>query len=530
MPSLSPVTSKISVVDNFSKAFNKMSKGLDRLNAPIRRVSNGFMRLNQEAHIGKRWSNLTNATKTTALRFGILAGAVGLVGRSFVNTAAEFERFGAILETVEGSSAKAQQALKWASDFAATTPYQLGQVTDAFVKLRAYGMDPTTGLLKTLGDTSSAMGKGLMQSVEAIADAATGEFERLKEFGVKAQTKGNKVMLAYTDKAGVQQAKIVAKNNRAMIQSTLEAIWNEKYGGAMEKQSRTWTGMMSNLSDQWTRFKVLTMQAGVFDFMRDKLGGLLDKLNKMAAGGQLQKLAQDFGQKLTRGLSQAWQAAVGLGKGFLALARVIDRIANAVGGYENLVKIVIALMAVKWVLAVGQMTTSLVQLGAKGIPMAVSGLKSMVPVLSGIGSTVAGLAGKIGGLTSAAGGLGALAGQGALVAGAGAAGYGIGTLANKGLGKLSGKLSGGKYSGEGWLGNWLYDQIHGMDNQKKDEEYKRTMEDLKAKQAAIRQMQAQGLSKSEIKVRFENMPKGARVSTDGDAVKDLSMGYANMTA
>jgi hypothetical protein len=72
--------------------------------------------------------------------------------------------------------------------------------------------------------------------------------------------------------------------------------------------------------------------------------------------------------------------------------------------------------------------------------------------------------------------------------------------------------------------------IHNKDNQKKDEEYRHIWEDLKAKQAAIRQMQAQGLSKSEIKVRFENMPKGARVTTDGDAVKDLSMGYANMTA
>lgn len=205
---------------------------------------------------------------------------------------------------------------------------------------------------------------------------------------------------------------------------------------------------------------------------------------------------------------------------------MIDRIANAVGGYENLVKIVIALMAVKWVLAVGQMGASLVQLATKGLPMAMTGLKAMTPLLSNVGGMVAGLAGKIGGLTSAAGGLGALAGQGALVAGAGAAGYGVGTLANKGLGAAADKLSGGKYKGDGWFGDWLYDQINGADEKLKQQEYERNMAEIKARQAMALELKKQGLSKSEIKIRMENMPKGTRVTTDGDAVTDTSIGYA----
>jgi TP901 family phage tail tape measure protein len=40
------------------------------------------------------------------------------------------------------------------------------------------------------------------------------------------------------------------------------------------------------------------------------------------------------------------------------------------------------------------------------------------------------------------------------------AGYGIGNLLNRGFGWLSGKASGGKYKGEGWLGNMLYDLVH----------------------------------------------------------------------
>ena len=35
------------------------------------------------------------------------------------------------------------------------------------------------------------MGKDLSQMIEAVADATTGEFERLKEFGIKAGKEGD---------------------------------------------------------------------------------------------------------------------------------------------------------------------------------------------------------------------------------------------------------------------------------------------------------------------------------------------------
>jgi hypothetical protein len=39
------------------------------------------------------------------------------------------------------------------------------------------------------------MGKDMMQMIEAVADASTGEFERLKEFGIKASKQGDQVAL-----------------------------------------------------------------------------------------------------------------------------------------------------------------------------------------------------------------------------------------------------------------------------------------------------------------------------------------------
>ena len=71
---------------------------------------------------------------------------------------------------------------------AQTTPYSLQQAVDGFTKLVNLGLTPSEAALQSYGDTSAALGKDLSQMIEAVADAATGEFERLKEFGIKAKT------------------------------------------------------------------------------------------------------------------------------------------------------------------------------------------------------------------------------------------------------------------------------------------------------------------------------------------------------
>ena len=115
------------------------------------------------------------------LSFSAAVGAAGFI----IKTGASFEQLRIQLKTLTGSSEKAEKAFAWVSHFAKTTPYELENVATAFSRLKAYGMDATK-FLPVLGDTASAMGKDIMQAVEMFADAATGEFERLKEFGIRA--------------------------------------------------------------------------------------------------------------------------------------------------------------------------------------------------------------------------------------------------------------------------------------------------------------------------------------------------------
>lgn len=348
---------------------------VNHVTEPVRRISKSLASIRNAA--GPAVADVSKKFKSMNREVGLLAGKLILLGsagvwafkRQFIDTAAQFEKFTAVLESVEGSSAKAKLSMDWVSNFAAKTPYELSEVTDAFVKLRAYGMDPTKGLLEDLGDTASAMGKPLLQAVEAIADAVTGEYERLKEFGIKSETRGNKTRFSYMDAKGDQRYKTVDKRNRAMIESTLRAIWNEKYGGAMERQSRTWIGMISNISDQWTRLKIKVMQAGVFDWLKGRLDLLLRTVDRMASDGSLQRLAGLWGDRIVKGMEESYRVGKKLWAAMGAIKNIVDRVADALGGYDNLLKVVGITMATNVIVKVVSFTASLVKLGSTVLPM-----------------------------------------------------------------------------------------------------------------------------------------------------------------
>ncbi|UTJ05387.1 tape measure protein [Arcobacter roscoffensis] len=196
-----------------------------------------------------------------------------------INLSSEFEKLETVLKTVEGSTIKTEQSMQWIENFSKYTPYKIKQVTESFVSLRTYGLEPTNGLLKTLGDTSSAMNKPLQQSVEAIADAIVGENERLKEFGIRAEKMGEEIKYSWINSSGEARQTIIS-NNSDIIESTLESIFNSKYAGAMEEQSKTLNGMLSNMSDNWTIYQKKVMDGGLYDYFKAVVFVVNDEMSK----------------------------------------------------------------------------------------------------------------------------------------------------------------------------------------------------------------------------------------------------------
>ncbi len=210
-------------------------------------------------HLGKTGSqagkDVTQANKDMEQSAGRATGAFKLMGAAmaaigagalvskFASTVTESERLKGALQTMTGSAENAGIAFQHLTKFAAETPFTLDQSVEGFIKLKALGLDPSERALRSYGNTSAAMGKDMMQMIEAVADASTGEFERLKEFGIKAKSEGENVSLTFR---GVTTE--IGKNSEE-IQEYLLAIGETQFGEAMENQMERLPGLLSNLED-----------------------------------------------------------------------------------------------------------------------------------------------------------------------------------------------------------------------------------------------------------------------------------------
>jgi hypothetical protein len=305
----------------------------------------------------------TNANKTTknidkdfnqigasANQLGsVLAGAFSIgalvsFGKSVVATTGKFETMAAVLTNTLGSASQAQLAMSMITDFAANTPFSVEELTGAFVKLANQGFKPSYEEMRKLGDLASSTGKSFGQLAEAILDAQTGEFERLKEFGIKAAVAGNQVTFAFK---GVSTT---VKNTSASIQQYLLGLGDmEGVSGAMAAISKTLEGRISNLGDAWTTLMKNFGDAntGVLKSTVDLLGDMLSKINAITHGknvsDDLNKLRNPKApeQKLSSGLTgDLWAIA----KAWEYFGQTIDKFDDAKLGkaYDNLNKAISA--------------------------------------------------------------------------------------------------------------------------------------------------------------------------------------------
>ncbi len=306
--------------------FKGVAKSLEGLDVKTKNLSSAFRKFE-----GTLVSVSKRIAKMGAVLGATLSGALSGLGYAMVRTNAQFEKFQLTLETLYRSQSKAKQAMDAIMEFAAKTPFELEQVTSAFVRLKTYGFEPfQNDTLRILGDVAAAfagMGKSIDDVVEALADATVGEFERLKEFGIKASVEGQKVVLRYVDAHGRVVQKVVEKNEE-IIRSTLLAIWNERYGGQMQKLSGSWDQIMSNLKDNWTRFMKAVGESGAFKALKERLKALLETVDKAFETGKAQKWAEIVGKAIVvfvDGVSGAFKIMVELGKLIVDIgAAIID--------------------------------------------------------------------------------------------------------------------------------------------------------------------------------------------------------------
>ena len=190
-----------------------------------------------------------NAIKGLSLAY--LADKLVEIQGKIIDVTAEFEKMEAVLTTALGSRSAAQVAMAQIVNFASKTPFQVGQLTDSFVKLVNRGLQPTNKTLTALGDFTAAAGKDMDQLVEAILDV--NNTERWTELGIKVKTEGNKISATF--KGITVEADRTEKGALEMIKAFGEM---EGIAGSMAGISETLGGKISNLDDALDRlFKTI---------------------------------------------------------------------------------------------------------------------------------------------------------------------------------------------------------------------------------------------------------------------------------
>jgi predicted Fe-Mo cluster-binding NifX family protein len=248
------------------------------------RLRADIARLQQDMTAARRSVDTATSgiTRTLQTLKGAFAGlAIGAAFKELagatITAQREFDKLNSALITATGSSKNAEQAFAALQRFAANTPYDLQQVTEGFLKLRNLGLTPSERALNSYGNTAGALGKNLNQMVEAVADAATGEFERLKEFGIKASQQGDFVTFTF------QGVTTKIKNNAADIESYLIKIGETKFAGGMELQAKTLDGAISNLGDSWDATLRAFSKSGFGEAVHASVLGLSDALTDLQA-------------------------------------------------------------------------------------------------------------------------------------------------------------------------------------------------------------------------------------------------------
>lgn len=197
----------------------------------------------------------------------------------------QFDVLNAGLITATGSTEKAAVAFKALQSFAQKTPYDLNQAVEGFTKLVNLGLTPSERALTSYGNTASAMGKDLNQMIEAVADATTGEFDRLKDFGIKSKVTGDSVAFTFQ---GVTKS---VGNNAAAIEKYLTDLGENEFDRAMKVRMDTLDGAFANLADTWdTTFRLIN-KTGLGEAMRDSVNeaiAALDEFNAQLESGELE--------------------------------------------------------------------------------------------------------------------------------------------------------------------------------------------------------------------------------------------------
>ena len=297
-----------------------------RANSKLRRFGQAAEKAAGKAKkLGKDIQQLAPLAQGAGQALAALGASGVAVASGVLKVGTEVESLRAKLKTVTGSAGAAKEAFGDIQQFTATTPFQLQEITNAFVALRVRGLDGSNKAMTAYGDIAAALGKDLGETVQAVAQATVGEFESLKSLGISSKKNGDIVKFTF------QGVTTTIQNNAVAIEEYLQSVGrSEKFAGAMADQAKTTAGAISNLKDSIFAWLSLVADSGPQEafkrLIRTIAGGASEGESFAEMLGQYLTIAidkvtnmiQKFTSEDVQGTLQAWGSA-------------FNRLVNAIG-------------------------------------------------------------------------------------------------------------------------------------------------------------------------------------------------------
>lgn len=335
----------------------KLASLFVEVGANVNNFERGMKNVRSEIDQTSKHASFFSNTLSNAIGFGIanattkaISGLGNLVS-SVVSTGIAFNNLEQnstlAFETMLGSVDKAKNFLGDLKTFAKKTPFELPGLIESSQRLLAFGFDAqkVIPMMTNIGDAVAGLGGSpeklnrvilAFGQIKAKGKIMAGEMLQLTEAGIPAWD-----MLAKKIGKSIPEAMKMGEMGMIDADIAITAIlegMNSKFGGLMGKQSKSWSGMLSNIKDTFTQVTGRVMKP-FFDLGlkgMEKLLALFDS-----------PIFETFVQKMTKGASFATNFIGKIGKGliglftgdyksfFSGLFGGFDKLNSIVSKYEN---------------------------------------------------------------------------------------------------------------------------------------------------------------------------------------------------
>ncbi|WP_339331728.1 tape measure protein [Aeromonas caviae] len=213
-------------------------------------------------------------------------------------TGDQAERLSVQLKAVMGSIEGGKQASAWIQDFAKNTPLQLDEVTQVFVRLKAFGIDPMNGSMQGIVDQAYKLGGGF-EEVQGISLALGQAWAKQKLQGeeiLQLIERGVPVWQLLEQVTGKNTAELQKLSEAGKLgRDTIQGLMNEiaaQSGGAAANNMGLLSGLISNAQDNLAKFYRMVAENGALTWLKNQLAQLNAEFDLMAKDGRLQAWAQ----------------------------------------------------------------------------------------------------------------------------------------------------------------------------------------------------------------------------------------------